>query len=150
MFEVVKHYIVVAFPPVSKCQGNEPITLTNIGTEGYISSYITQKTSCGDKDNPWLISADIGQRINITLIDFVNIGSKDSGEEANYKCTVYGTIRDGNGAVTNTVCGGSGKKIIPVFLSTSNSIEVRLISKPVQQNSNDGHFLLKYTSKKYF
>ena len=131
---------------VSKCQGNEPISLTNFGDEGYISSFITQKTSCGDSNNPWLLTADIGQRINITLIDFVSDGLGDNNEK-DYKCIVYGTIRDESSAVTNTVCGGSGKKIVPAFLSASNIVEIRLVGKAIQFGSSEGQFLLKYISK---
>ncbi len=38
--------------------------------EGYIASTTTEKTGCGNIDTPWLITAEPGQRINITLWDF--------------------------------------------------------------------------------
>ena len=67
--------------PKSKFLENELISLANVGTEGCISSYITQKTGCGDSDNSWLLTANVGQRINITLIDFVSSSLIDNNKE---------------------------------------------------------------------
>ena len=122
------------------------VPVTNVGTEGYIASYVTQKTSCGDTDNPLLLTVDEGQRINITLIDFAS-SDTNSNEEIDSKCVVYATIRDGMGTVRNVVCGGGAKKIAPVFMSTSNSIEIQLVGKTIQQQRGERQFLLKYSSK---
>ena len=123
-----------------------PLKVIPIGVEGYISSFVTQQTDCGDSDNPWLLTTDIGQIINITLIDFASPTSGEY-EEKGHSCVVYATIREENGAVTSTVCGGQGRRVSAVFLSASNSVEIRLASKIIQQGSGERHFLLKYTSK---
>ena len=133
---------------MNKCQTPMPMSVDEVGTTGYISSFVTQKTSCGDTDNPWLITADVGQRINVTLIDFVSTLASDNGSpKENFECDVYATIREENGAVTNTVCGGQKRKTVPVFLSTSNSVEIKLVGRSIQQGNSEGHFLLQYTSK---
>ena len=120
-----------------------PIRITDVGTEGYIANYVTEKTSCGDADNPLLLTVDEGQRINITLIDFASYDS-NGNEEASSECIVYATIRDGNGAVRNFVCGGGPKQILPVFVSTTNNVEIQLVN---QQKTAERQFLLKYTSR---
>ena len=117
--------------------------MPSLGTEGFISSYVTQHTGCGNTDHPWLLKAAVGQRINITLIDFTSDQATTHEADANL-CMVYATIREGvNGAITYTVCGGRKQKVVSVFLSTSNIVEIRIISKSKQTNSN-GQFLLKF------
>ena len=139
--------ILVLLPSTNKCQVPSTALIHQVNSEGYISSYVTQKTGCGDSDNPWLLTADVGQRINITLIDFA-AATENGSDEDDSQCNVYATIRDNRGtAVVNTVCGGQKKKLIPVFISTSNSVEIKLVGKSIQQGYNEGQFLLKFTSK---
>ena len=131
--------------PASRCLSSNtvPVTLSTDKAEGYLSSFITQQTGCGNAENPWLLRVGHGQRINITLIDFT---SANSEYQSIYHqlCNIYATIKDGNGAVTHTVCGGRGRKVTPVFISVTNNVEVKITSKS-NQMKNDGHFLLKYT-----
>ena len=114
-----------------------------MGNEGYISSYVTQQIGCGNTDQPWLLQAAAGQMINLTLIDFT-MNQYPSQEIETNQCLVYATIKEGNGAVTHTVCGGRGQKVVPVFLSISNTVEIRIISKSKQVNNYQGQFLLMY------
>ena len=124
-----------------------PKPITNTGPEGYISSYVTEKTSCGDSDNPWLLTVDDGQRINITLIDFVSSETKDS-EDTDNKCVVCATIRDGKSTVRNIICGEGNKHIAPVLISSSNNVEIQLfVGKVNQQQKAERQFLLKYSTK---
>ena len=89
------------------------------------------------------MQAGIGQKINITLIDFTNDKAAPQETDTNV-CKVYATIKEGNGAVTHTVCGGRGQKVVPVFMSVSNVVEIRIISKLKHINNYEGQFLLKY------
>ena len=89
------------------------------------------------------MQAGVGQRINITLIDFTTDQLLKRETEGNV-CLVYATIREGNGAVTHTVCGGRKQKVVPVFMSISNSVEIRIVTKLKQINNNEAQFLLKY------
>ena len=84
-----------------------------------------------------------GQRINITLIDFTSANSEYQSSN-DHLCNVYATIKEGNGAVTHTVCGGRERKVTPVFMSVTNNVEIKIISKSTR-GKNEGHFLLKYT-----
>ena len=140
-------FCLLVFLPTTNCQVLTPILITNFDTEGYIASYVTQKTGCGGTNNPWLLTVDEGQRINITLIDFASKNDKEENENDENVCIVYATIRDGQSAVRNVICGGGPKKITTVFISTSNSVEIQLVSKVNQQQKTDAQFLLKYSSR---
>ena len=122
-----------------------PVTLSTDKAEGYLSSFITQQTGCGNVENPWLLRVGHGQRINITLIDFTSANSEYQSDH-DHLCNVYATIKDGNGAVIHTVCGGRRKKVTPVFMSVANNVEIKITSKSTR-GKNEGHFLLKYTGK---
>ena len=50
------------------CQQHRPIEAPPGG--GYISSLISDQTGCGDTDTPWLVTAEVGQVIAVTLLDF--------------------------------------------------------------------------------
>ena len=129
-------------PGEDLCLSSENV-ISNMGAEGYISSYVTHQANCGNADQSWLLKAAIGQKINITLYDFTR--NRHPLEEADSNlCTVYATIREGNGIVTHTVCGGRGQQVVPVFMSVSNVVEIRIISKPNQINNHESQFLLKY------
>ncbi len=53
------------------CSGYEALRLT--GPQGYLANIITEDTQgCGGESVPWRIEAQPGQRINLTLIDFMN------------------------------------------------------------------------------
>ncbi len=62
----------VAFPAVRRCL-TPPMVTTN---HGFLSSWVTQQTQCGNVDYPWLIQVPEGQRINLTLYDFGGTHSK--------------------------------------------------------------------------
>ena len=136
----------VKVPSKQQCTKSSALTISSDNAEGYIASSVTKSTGCGDASRPWMLTAGVGQRINITLIDFANSESSDRSD-ASYECVVYATIQDGDGGITHTVCGGGQKRVTPVFLSSSNAIEIRLVGKSIQKNNNEGQFLLKYTGK---
>ena len=131
-------------PSSRECSQASTIPISTNTAEGYIASSVTKSTGCGDASRPWILTAEVGQRINITLIDFAYSESSDRSNE-NYDCIVYATIKDGDSGITHTVCGGGYNRAIPVFLSSSNAIEIRLVGKSIQQNNNEGQYLLKYT-----
>ena len=118
-------------------------TISNLATEGYLSSHIAQQTGCGNSDHPWLLQAGIGQKINITLFDFTNDQAAIQETDTNV-CKVYATMRESNSDVIHTVCGGRRQKVVPVFMSAYNIVEIRIISKLKQTNLYEGQFLLKY------
>ncbi len=133
---------------VKQCQESTVMT-TNIGTEGYLSSYVTQQTGCGNANNPLQLTAVSGQTIRVELVDFA-YGRHNGGilfsshtESDDVVCTIYATIKDASAPVANTVCGNRKMKVSQVFVSTSHSVLVAVI--PPRGDKNTAHFLLKYT-----
>ena len=52
------------------CPGNQVIDASRDFNEGYLSSLVAAQSGYGSVDCPWTITAQEGQRINITLLDF--------------------------------------------------------------------------------
>ena len=52
--------------PEGRCQSSPSNLISNLPTEGYLSSYFAQQTGCGNSDHPWVLQAGVGQRINVT------------------------------------------------------------------------------------
>ena len=62
-------------PTDTACRASRPVTITD--SEGYISNSVTEDTNCGGIDSPWLLRALPGQRINITLLDYGALLTRD-------------------------------------------------------------------------
>ena len=133
-------------PLTSECASVTPVTLSNENIEGYLASSVTQKTGCGDVSRPWLLTAGVGQNINVTLLDFASHDRSINSED--FECVVYATIKDISNGMTHTVCGGGNRRIVPAFISSSNVIEIRLTGKSIRQENNEGHYLLKYSGQR--
>jgi len=144
------------------CRGGEPIRLT--GPVGYIRSYTmddkdnTQQSSC-----PFSIEVGLGQRINLTLLNFnmaglvipssgTGVHSSSSGITAEVEeessvwrsgvCYDYATLAESLGATKQiTICGGEQREK-HLYESKRNTIDVMLVNKVVQQKL--GAFLIKY------
>ena len=129
-------------PEESNCQHSQPLEMSVTDEEGYLSSHASLKTGCGDTYTVWSLKAGSGQKINITLIDFTSGSVNQSTITDDHKCVVYATIRDSSNMFYHTICGGTGERFVPVFASTSNTVEIRLTNKDPQ-----GSFLLKFVGK---
>ena len=54
-----------------RCPGNQAVIDASRGSsEGYLSSMVAAQNGYGSVDCPWIITAQEGQRIDITLLDF--------------------------------------------------------------------------------
>ena len=51
------------------------------GSPTFIGNIETEETGCGGADNPWILTAKPGQRINISMMDF-GIGMREQSEAA--------------------------------------------------------------------
>ncbi len=60
----------VASAGSENCSGVQVIEPTTEYSVGYLSSSVTAQTGIGSWDCPWVIKADVGQQINVTLLDF--------------------------------------------------------------------------------
>ena len=131
-------------PDVSFCRGSRHVTISDSG--GYIASETTRETWCGTPENPWLIEALPGQRVNISLVDFGNRLSKLPEYNLDYQsievCEKYATILEQIPHKEKTVCGGKARHE-HIYLSNGNSVEIQIETRKYDPN----YFLFKYESK---
>lgn len=58
------------------CHINRVVDIATDGTPSFIGNVVTEESGCGGADNPWILKAKRGQRINITMMDF-GVGLRD-------------------------------------------------------------------------
>ena len=106
------------------------------------------ETGCGGTEAPWVLRAQPGQRLNITLYDF---GSHVTGNETltptknadgtTNLCKVYATIKEAKGSRRNTICGGNDRKRL-AYVSLGNTVEIRIYGN--RGEKNHAYFFLQY------
>ncbi len=104
---------------------------------GVLSSVVTDDTGLGSATCPWVIKAQTGQRINITLMDFSTYIPLDGA------CQVYAIVREKMPSHSQTICRDRVREK-HVYLSQGSTLEVRLV-RP--NNGDRRHFILKYQGK---
>lgn len=80
----------------------------------------------------------------MTLFDFSDWTNLTSSGPA-HVCRVYATVREGAGGKGATVCGGQGVRPQRVYITTTNTVEVRIITGGKRNNADN--FLIKYEGK---
>lgn len=85
-------YVAVASGKNHYCLQGETIAvpLTGEVRSGFLASTVTDTYGLGSANCPWRLTAQLGQRLNITLYDF-NTQSKTDSPDV---CKVYAVIRD--------------------------------------------------------
>ena len=139
---------------------------------GYLSSLVTDETSCGAFESPWWLAAKPGQRLRLYLLDFSsNDVARSSGTTGGGPggldvagdggrsggrggagggapiCHVFAVVKEETGRPSETICSTDERRTV-VFTSLTNLVEVRLIgNKRIQQAStkeNQIYFLVEY------
>lgn len=99
--------------------------------------------SCGSRSHPWRLQAPVGQRINISLLDFA--GSTAVSADRDIPCRQYGYVMDRASKKNASICavivadGRTSSRENAVYTSKSNSVGVVL---QTATNSNN-NFLIK-------
>jgi hypothetical protein len=109
---------------------------------GFISSISALETWCGTSTSPWLIEAQPGQKISLTLYDFGVAKKYDDetlyGEE---DCDVkYAIITEEDPPQSITICGGK-KRVSTAYRSYRNRVQIEIIPK-ARHYAN--YFLIHY------
>jgi len=110
----------------------------------------------------WLIEADAGRRVNLTLYDFTamtlssSTGARDvipgiSGSSSSSFCRRLAVVRDVVTGREKNVCGGGARRVRHAYLSDGNRVEVVMATgvnnAAVNAASSDAgaaHFLVRY------
>ena len=129
--------------PADYCRGNHDLVLKE--AEGYISSIATENVGCG-LQNPWIITALPGQKINLTLYDFSMATQNDSvslPRRTSYPmyCQQYARVEESDAARSTIICGGE-QRMRNVYLSVTHTVEVHVMNRRVHGKSQ--YFLIKY------
>ena len=126
----------------SLCETSSYVKL--VSTEGYLASITTDETGCGSASTPWIIQAEPGQRINVSLVDFTrfNVGVELGHRSEIHGCRRYAGIRERAVRTNLTVCAGDQRER-HLYLSRSNSLEIAIL----KMSSEPYNFLIKYQSK---
>jgi len=131
-------YIYNLFVVHTQCSTNKAARLTDL--EGYISSYVVRIKGCGLTQNPWIISANPGQTIQLKMIDF----STNPQSSNLVSCrSVYGFILERALGINQTICGGRYREMA-LYRSKTNSIQIHFRKR---ERENNEEFLIKYKSK---
>ena len=144
----------MAFPTDENCEKGQ---IEVSAEEGYIAggsdlnleSTTTPIVSCA-----WILQAQTGHRINITMINFNYKGLK--GYQYGYQphgqsgitCTDVAVVSDGDTKQNIRLCEDQPRET-QVYLSTSDSIKLQMIHRSASSmlETFDGPFLLHYKSK---
>ena len=98
---------------------------------------MTDSNGCGTSRSPWIISANPGQTIQLTLTDFW--ASKQSSNLISCP-VVYGFILEKAIGINETICGGKDREMA-LYTSKTNKVIIRILGR---NKRNNGQFVIKY------
>ena len=99
-------------------------------------------SSCGSTSHPWRLEAPVGQRINISLLDFSNPAHAPRDRRDVTACRQqYGYVLDKSNKKNVSMCAGGGAELrqSAVYQSNSHSLQI-VVNNQLIPNSN---FLVK-------
>jgi len=138
--------------PTELCDKSPAVRVSNTRS-GYLINLVTEATGCGSLHSPWLIAAELGQIIRLTLYDFSLVGAAyvRSQQNSQYPTSSadhsrpirpYAYVREALNGRNLTIYGGMQNRKTSVFASLSNVVEVSILT------SDDvievAYFMLKY------
>ena len=132
----------VATAQKSLCESSSYVKL--VSTQGFLASLTTDDTGCGSPGTPWIIEAEPGQRINVTLMDFTRFNvAATVGQRYDIRgCRNYALVRERGRNKNVTVCASDARER-HVHMSSSNTLEITITKKKEEPY----YFLLRYESK---
>ena len=101
---------------------------------------------CGTNQQPWIVEAPVGQKVNIRLIDFNASQSDQTREQSKQRCHRYGVIVDKISKRNVTICGDGVQREKELYTTTGSTAQLffnSLNHKPEAEEMNQ--FLLKIT-----
>ena len=132
-----------------ECHQRSSIRITE--PSGYLSSELAMTSGVGSPTCPWQIVAPPGQRINVTLYNFVYNsveGSHDRSPPSNAPCVIVARLGEKSAKKSVTACG-KGTRAEVTYISQSNHLTVSFpgITSLAMASSARTQFLLYYQRK---
>jgi len=124
---------------------------------GYFTSTLAEERGPGSALCPWMIEAQPGQRINVTLYSFAELASDAVNERHDARtrpgygplrpdvCFEIAVLRDGDLRKPVTVCGDENRQV-PLLWSTNNVVSIELSNPKLVQSL--GTFVFHYQGKR--
>ena len=106
---------------VHECHSRHHVTTTD--QSAYVSSALAATTGIGSTSCPWQVHAAEGQRINLTLLAFVDAQTAGSQKS----CYDVAVIRDGAGRRGVTACSGQPRQQV-VLVSDTSVVELEFVA----------------------
>ena len=109
-------------------------------------------SNCGSRSHPWRLEAPVGQRIDVSLLDFTGVSSPPtSSRDRDVTCYQYGYVIERPNKKNASICGsvavgrstGGGAnphRESAVYVSETNSVDIVFVSG---SNTNNHNFLMK-------
>jgi len=107
-------------------------------------------SNCGSRSHPWRLQAPVGQRINVSLINFTpTVISRDD----DVTCHQYGYVVERSNKKNVTLCptaavgGAKPQRESEIYSSESNTVDIVLLTGT---NSHSYNFLIKINGKWFY
>ena len=100
---------------------------------------------CGSKSHPWRLEAPVGQRINISLLDFTG-----TPRDRDVTCRQYGYVVEKSNKKNVSICaaatvgGVNLQRESAVYTSDTNSVDIVLVTGT---NADNYNFLVKLNGR---
>lgn len=135
----------VAVTESQVCGRSRPLQIT--GSHGFISSAIADETGFGTVMCPWLIMAQPGQQLQLTLYNFVPPTPPSKDANTGRFCDKYVAVKEDNDVRNISSCVGDARDKV-IFTSDSNVVELGVL--PARKNAPElRKFLVKYEGKAF-
>ena len=122
---------------LTRCSSTSPNRLSS--TAHALSSYVTEEIGCGSLRAPWLIEAQAGQTVQLSLLDFNALDR--AKKHSLVTCTdVYGFVVEKSLNINQTICGQNTRESV-IYRSKTNAIEVYV------RRTHGMNFFITYTSE---
>lgn len=90
--------------------------------------HIMGSRTCGTKSHPWIVEAPVGQKINVSLLDFPASESEKKERKSKEGCSNYGAIVDKILKRNTTICVTGTQREKTIYLSKGNALDIYLDS----------------------
>jgi len=94
-----------------------------------VSSAVAASTGIGSTSCPWQVRAADGQRVNVTLLAFVDAGddAAPGSQQQSQSCYDVAVIRDGAGRRGVTACSGQHRQQV-VLVSDTSTVQLEFVA----------------------
>ena len=137
---------------VAECQSKHRADTTS--HSGYLASYMSSASvGIGTPSCPWYIRAGRGQRLNLTLLNFISPTvalPSESAAKLVETCYHVGVVRDGPDRRQSVTACSSQPRQRTILISSSNSVSIEFAVRGLhsQPSDEDVRFLIHYDGQK--